>query len=117
MRMAESCVATNAAGSSSAPTPGSGSSVDCWSAMNISSLPIEPSSISPASGSRCANVYATRSRTVKALGIVCRLQRHRWVAKGPARGAEQALRKHGSTVDVEIHPVDKRGRIRGQEYY
>jgi hypothetical protein len=32
--------------------------------MNISSLPIAPSSISPASGSHCGDVYETRSKKI-----------------------------------------------------
>ena len=59
--MAENCDATNGAGLSNAQTPGSDSSADCSSVMNICSLPTGLSSISPASGSRCANVYETRS--------------------------------------------------------
>jgi hypothetical protein len=54
--------ATNGAGLSNAPTPGWDSSADCSSVMNICSPPTGLSSISPASGSRCGNVYETRSR-------------------------------------------------------
>ena len=64
MKMGASCGDTNAAGLSNAPTHGSVSSAGCWSAMNICSLPIAPSSISPASGLLCAGVYETRSRTL-----------------------------------------------------
>jgi len=60
--MAENCGATNGAGLSNAPTPGWDSSADCSSVMNICSPPIGLSSISPACGSRCGNVYETRSR-------------------------------------------------------
>ena len=60
--MAGNCDATNGAGLSNAPTPGWDSSADCSSVMNICSPPTGLSSISPASGSRCGNVYETRSK-------------------------------------------------------
>ena len=60
--MAGNCDATNGAGLSNAPTPGWDSFADCSSVMNICSPPTGLSSISPASGSRCGNVYETRSR-------------------------------------------------------
>jgi hypothetical protein len=41
--------------------PGWDSSDDCSSVMNICSPPTGLSSISPASGSHCGNVYETRS--------------------------------------------------------
>jgi hypothetical protein len=41
--------------------PGSVSSAACWSVMSICSPPTAPSSISPASGLPCADVYETRS--------------------------------------------------------
>lgn len=50
--MAENCDATNDAGRSSVPTPGSGSSDAYWSATNIYSSFTWLSSISPASGSQ-----------------------------------------------------------------
>ena len=59
--MAGNCDATNGAGLSNAPTPGWDSFADCSSVMNICSPPTGLSSISPASGSRCGNVYETRS--------------------------------------------------------
>ena len=59
--MAGNCDATNGAGLSNAPMPGWDSSVDCSSVTNICSPPIGLSSILPASGSRCGNVYETRS--------------------------------------------------------
>src|ERR1022692_2823062 len=61
MKMVGNCDATNGAGLSNAPTPGWDSSADCSSVMNICSPPTGLSSISPASGSRCGNVYETRS--------------------------------------------------------
>ena len=60
--MAENCDATNDAGRSSVPTPGSGSSDAYWSATNIYSSFTWLSSISPASGSHYGNVFETRSR-------------------------------------------------------
>src|ERR1700686_4475941 len=62
MKMAGNCDATNGAGLSNAPTPGWDSFADCSSVMNICSPPTGLSSISPASGSRCGNVYETRSK-------------------------------------------------------
>ena len=59
--MAGNCDATNGAGLSNAPTHGWDSSADCSYAMNICSPLTGPSSISLASGSRCGNVYETRS--------------------------------------------------------
>src|SRR5208337_215282 len=59
--MVGNCDATNGAGLSNAPTHGWDSSADCSFAMNICSPPTGPSSISLASGSRCGNVYETRS--------------------------------------------------------
>ena len=63
--MVGNCDATNGAGLSNAPTPGWDSSADCSSVMNICSPPTGLSSISPASGSRCGNVYETRSSTLR----------------------------------------------------
>jgi len=61
MKMAGSCDATNGDGRSHAPMIGWDSSADCWYDMSICWSPIELSSISHASGSRCGNVYETRS--------------------------------------------------------
>src|ERR1700679_1264368 len=63
-KTAESSEGTNAAGSSNEPTPGSASSADSSYVMRTSSLPTEPSSTSPASGSPSGNVYETRSREI-----------------------------------------------------
>ena len=62
--MVGNCDATKGAGLSNAPTHGWDSSADCSLAMNICSPPTGPFSISPASGSRCGNVYETRSRNL-----------------------------------------------------
>jgi hypothetical protein len=64
MKTTGNCAAINAVGRSNGPMSGSDSSAACWFAMNIFSPPTGPSSISLASGSRCANVYETRSRHI-----------------------------------------------------
>jgi len=81
--MAGNCDATNGAGLSNAPTPGWDSSADCSSVMNICSPPTGPSSISPAYGSRCGNVYETRSKQSQKLTMSVRMQAFRVLA---ARG-------------------------------
>jgi hypothetical protein len=58
--------------------------------MNTSSLPIVPSSISPASGSRCAGVYETRSKKTIDLSVQISLELER---------IQQLVRKRGETLE------------------
>jgi len=58
--MAGNCDATNGAGRSNAPMPGSVSSAACWFATNICLPFTVPFSISPVSGSPYENVFETR---------------------------------------------------------
>src|SRR5215469_16557300 len=62
MKMDASCGVIDAAGSWRGPMLGSDNSVACWFVMNIYSVPIARSSISPASGLRSGGVFETRSR-------------------------------------------------------
>jgi len=63
--MAGNCDATNGAGRSNAPMPGSVSSAACWFATNICLPFTVPFSISPVSGSPYENVFETRSRKLR----------------------------------------------------
>lgn len=98
MKMAENCDATSGVGSLSAPTPGSDSFADCSFVMNISSLPIEPSSISPASGSRCGNVYETRSSNGREI-----FEKKR-VDKGYQESPQTGLAKHSGNWMLRMEP-------------
>ncbi len=60
--MAGNCGATDDAGRSNAPMPGSVSSAAFWFVTNIFLPSISPSSTSPACGSRYENVFETLSK-------------------------------------------------------
>ena len=76
--MAGNCDATNGAGRSNAPMPGSVSSAACWFATNICLPFTVPFSISPVSGSPYENVFETRSsrngQFGAAIALILRLQ-------------------------------------------